>query len=56
MTNHSEETPQDESENILNMYSKLVDRDDILTKDYVRHKTRFNTNIHKLSLSELKPF
>ena len=53
MLNHSEETAQDESEN---MYSKLVDRDDILTKDYVRHKTRFNTNIHKLSLSVLKPF
>ena len=32
----------------------LFDCDDTLTKDYVRHMTQFNTNIHKLNLSVFK--
>jgi len=45
MTNDGEKTQEDESEKILNMHSKLVDRDDILTEDNARHKTHFYINI-----------
>ena len=52
MTNDRGETPQDEPGNVSgHVYNKLFYCDDTLTKDYVRHKTHFDINIHELNLS-----